>query len=184
MSKANEKWKRNIEHEVTHANKLVLDLLQLAKMDAGNYNSTPEKFDLNKEIKNHIELFKPKFSGTITYKSNTKSKTFLLSKQDILQVLDILLDNATKYGHKKITVVLNDDSIKVANDGTTISKKDLNKIFDRFYQTDKKKAPASALPSLVPSALKTIGKSIVTATKALQNSLSSSKLQQISQPIH
>ena len=139
VSKANEKWKRNIEHEVTHANKLVLDLLQLARMDAGNNNSTPEEFDLNKEIKNHIELFKPKFSGTITYKSSTKSKSFLLPKQDILQVFDILLDNATKYGHKKITVVLNDDSIKVTNDGATIPKKDLDKIFDRFYQTDKTK---------------------------------------------
>ena len=143
---------RNIEHEVTHANKLVLDLLQLAKMDAGNYNSTPEKFDLNKEIKNHIELFKPKFSGTITYKSNTKSKNFLLSKQDILQVLDILLDNATKYGHKKITVVLNDESIKVTNDGTTIPKKDLSKIFDRFYQTDKTK-DGSGLGLAIASAL-------------------------------
>ncbi len=139
VDKKNEKWKRNIEHEVTHANKLVLDLLQLARMDAGNNNSVPEEFDLNKEIKDHIELFKPRFSGTISYKSNAKSKTFLLPKQDILQVLDILLDNATKYGHKKITVVLNNDSIKVTNDGTTISKKDLSKIFDRFYQTDKTK---------------------------------------------
>ena len=152
VSKANEKWKRNIEHEITHANKLVLDLLQLARMDAGNNKSTPEKFDLNKEIKNHIELFKPKFSGTITYKSNTKSKSFLLPKQDILQVLDILLDNATKYGHKKITVVLNNNSIKVTNDGTTIPKKDLNKIFDRFYQTDKTK-DGSGLGLAIASAL-------------------------------
>lgn len=152
VSKANEKWKRNIEHEVAHANKLVLDLLQLAKMDAGNDNSTPEKFDLNKEIKNHIELFKPKFSGTITYKSSTKSKSFLLPKQDISQVLDILLDNATKYGHKKITVVLNDDSIKVTNDGATIPKKDLNKIFDRFYQTDKTKE-GSGLGLAIASAI-------------------------------
>ena len=152
VNKANEKWKRNIEHEVTHANKLVLDLLQLARMDAGNNNSTPEKFDLNKEIKNHIELFKPKFSGTITYKSNAKSKSFFLPKQDILQVLDILLDNATKYGHKKIAVVLNDDGIRVVNDGTTIPKKDLNKIFGRFYQTNKTKE-GSGLGLAIASAL-------------------------------
>ena len=35
VDKSNEKWKDNIEIEINHANKLVLDLLQLAKMDAG-----------------------------------------------------------------------------------------------------------------------------------------------------
>lgn len=141
VEKSNQKWVDNIETEITHANKLVLDLLQLAKMDAGSIAKTPpEKINLPAEIKKHIELFKPKFAGgKITFKSNAKTPEYLLPRQDFFQVLDILLDNATKYGDQKITVTLNQNSLTVANDGATIKKADLDKIFDRFYQTDKTK---------------------------------------------
>lgn len=134
----NAKWKTNIENEITHANKLVLDLLQLAKMDADSTNKTPaEQVDLATELQNHIDIFKPKSSGNITFKTSTKSTIHSLPKQDILQIIDILLDNATKYGDKKIAVTLKQDSLTISNDGATISKDDCEKVFDRFYQTDK-----------------------------------------------
>ncbi len=137
VDKENEKWKDNIETEITHANKLVLNLLQLARMDSGSVGKTEsEKFDLFAEIKNHIDIFKPKFSGKITFKSDAR-KEYSLPKQDVFQVLDILLDNATKYGNKKVTISLEQDNLTITNDGATIPKKDLAKVFDRFYQTDK-----------------------------------------------
>ncbi|MBR3236776.1 HAMP domain-containing histidine kinase [Candidatus Saccharibacteria bacterium] len=139
VKKDDEKWKNNIETEITHANKLVLSLLKLAKMDAGDLKKTPpEKFDLNSEIKKHIAIFSPKFSGKITFKPSAK-KSYTMPKQDILQVLDILLDNATKYGDQKIEITLSQNTLSISNDGTEIKKSDLNKIFDRFYQTDKTK---------------------------------------------
>ena len=132
------KWKDNIEYEITHANKLVLDLLQLAKMDAGSFDKTlVEKVNLSAEIKKRIEMFQPKFSGQISFKSAAKVKNKSLPKQDLLQILDILLDNATKYGKSTIAVTLRENSISVSNDGATISKHDAEKVFDRFYQTDK-----------------------------------------------
>ena len=140
VSKENEVWKNNVETEITHANKLVLDLLQLSKMDAGNINKNPsEQVDLDTIIKEHIEIFKPKFSGKITFKKEIKNTKDTLKKQDFLQVLDILLDNATKYGDKKISITLKQKELIVANDGTVIEKENLTKIFDRFYQTDKTK---------------------------------------------
>lgn len=138
VDKDSEKWKLHIENEIEHANKLVLDLLQLAKMDTGNIEkNASEKIDLNEEIKKRIEMFKPRFKGNITLKSKINNTTFMLPRQDILQVLDILLDNATKYGNKKILITLDKSSITVSNDGAKIPKKDLEKVFDRFYQTDK-----------------------------------------------
>lgn len=137
VSRDSQKWKDNIETEITHANKLVLDLLQLARMDAGETkDSVPEKINLKDELSGRIEIFKPKFDGKIVAKLNDKSE-YVLPKQDILQVVDILLDNAAKYGDKKITVVLESGRISVMNDGATISKENIGKIFDRFYQTDK-----------------------------------------------
>lgn len=140
VNKSNKKWKDNIETEINHANKLVLDLLQLAKMDAGSIDATkPEEVDLKQEIEKRIEIFKPKFAGKISFENSTKNSVVLLPRQDILQVLDILMDNATKYGDKKLSIDLSDEKIVVSNDGAGISKDDLEKIFDRFYQTDKTK---------------------------------------------
>ena len=138
VDKESEGWKNNIETEITHANKLVLDLLQLARMDAGSINkSASEKVNLNTIICEQIEIFKPKFKGKISFEKNAKNTEYNLPKQDFLQVLDILLDNATKYGEKKIKVSLDEDGITIMNDGATVKKDDLEKIFDRFYQTDK-----------------------------------------------
>lgn len=140
VSKESERWKSNIEDEINHANKLVLDLLQLAKMDAGNIEkSTTENTNLRLEIEKRIDVFKPKFNGSISLKDSSDNKIINLSKQDLIQVLDILLDNATKYGDKKISIVLDKNSLAVTNDGVTIPKKDQERVFDRFYQTDKSK---------------------------------------------
>ncbi len=140
ISKENEKWKSNIEDEINHANKLVLDLLQLAKMDAGNIEKgATEDINLKTEIEKRMKMFKPKFTGSISLKDSSDNKIIKLPKQDLLQVLDILLDNATKYGDKKISILLNKNGFAVTNDGATISKEDQEKIFDRFYQADKSK---------------------------------------------
>ncbi|MBR3248999.1 HAMP domain-containing histidine kinase [Candidatus Saccharibacteria bacterium] len=137
VSQDNRKWKDNVETEITRANKLVLDLLQLAKMDAGGASgSEAEKVDLGVELEKRVEMFRPKFGGKIDLRCKGETE-HLLPKQDILQVVDILLDNATKYGEKKVSVVLGQDRIEIINDGVTVAEKDQTKIFDRFYQTDK-----------------------------------------------
>ncbi len=139
VSKSSEEWKNNIETEITHANKLVLDLLQLARMDAGSINKNPsEQLDLNMIIGEHIEIFQPKFSGKIIF-DKSKKTSYVLPRQDFLQVLDILLDNATKYGNEKIEVKLDQNELSVTNDGAMVEERDLERIFDRFYQTDKTK---------------------------------------------
>ena len=139
VDKSNEKWCNNIEHEVAQASSLVSDLLSLARLDAGDThgNSKIENFDLASEIQEHIERFRPKFEGKITFKTSDAKKLYELPRQGILQVFDILLDNATKYGKKKIVVELSQDSLSVKNDGAKIDKSEREKIFDRFYQTDK-----------------------------------------------
>lgn len=140
VSKENEKWKSNIEDEISHANKLVVDLLQLAKMDAGNIKKgATQDINLKAEIEKRIDIFRPKFTGSISLKDSSDDKTINLPKQDLLQVLDILLDNATKYGDKKISIILDKNGFAVTNDGATIPKEDQEKIFDRFYQADKSK---------------------------------------------
>lgn len=138
IDKSNQKWQKNIESEITRANKLVLDLLQLARMDAkGSERRLAEEIDLDSEVLNLIEVHKPKFDGRIGFKNTGESEKYLLSKQDVMQVLEILLDNAIKYGDKKIDVRLSGNVLSIKNDGAVIPEKDTEKIFDRFYQVDK-----------------------------------------------
>lgn len=138
VNKKNEKWKANIESEITHANRLVLDLLKLAKMDADDDNETSrEQVNLGVVTNEHVEIFRPKFTGKMIFNNKAEDTERLLRKQDFLQVLDILLDNATKYASKKIVVTLNQDQLIVENDGAKVKEEDTQKIFERFYQVDK-----------------------------------------------
>lgn len=137
VDKKNIKWKQNIENEITHANKLVLDLLQLARIDTGSKRKTSEQFDFTTELKRCTELYRAKFTGKITFHDKAKIQNFKLPRQDVMQVANILLDNATKYGNKFVSVTVDPHGFTVTNDGATIAKADCEKIFDRFYQIDK-----------------------------------------------
>lgn len=140
VDEENERWKDNIESEIGHANKLVLDLLQLARMDAGEIGEKKlEKMDLAEEMKRRVEMFAPRFKGKIELKDKSEGKEWTLPRQEVLQVIDILLDNATKYGEKKIVAELGQNDIMISNDGCKVPKEEAEKIFDRFYQTDKTK---------------------------------------------
>ncbi len=138
LGKDAEPWAGNINKEIAHANTLILDLLSLARLDAGDTSKcTLTEVDLNEIVTKRIELFKPRFSGKMNLKGTKTSIETV--EQDLKQVLDILLDNAVKYGDKKINVEITDSLVTVKNDGTKIAPEDLNNIFDRFYQTDKTK---------------------------------------------
>ncbi len=138
VDKSSEKWKENIETEITRANRLVLDLLSLAKMDAGKSEKrVAENVDLKAEIEELVKLYAPKFKGKINFKAGEVSPQYLLPRQDMVQALEILLDNATKYGDKKVNIKLNAKTLSIKNDGAVVPKEDTEKIFDRFYQVDK-----------------------------------------------
>jgi two-component system phosphate regulon sensor histidine kinase PhoR len=67
-------------------------------------------------------------------------------KKRILEVLTNLTINAIKYGKKKGTVSLSfhdmEDNIivEVADDGIGIEKKDLPRVFERFFRVDKSRS--------------------------------------------
>lgn len=63
-------------------------------------------------------------------------------KQSLKQLFVILLDNAIKYSSSKTTVTITTKksdhsvSIDIADQGIGIEKKDISRIFDRFYRID------------------------------------------------
>ena len=138
------KWLNNIKTEAERMNKLVIDLLDLAKSEnindkqnysINNLSKIIEKTSLTFEslvYENKLEL-ETNIEDDIMYKCNSDK---------IKQLLGILLDNAIKHSNdnSKIFVNLyknkNNITLEVKNRGKEIPKEDQEKIFDRFYRAD------------------------------------------------
>lgn len=138
------KWITYIQNEVQSMNKLVNDLLTLAKME-NESKVQYQKFDLSKEVEMSVAVFKSMiYEKKIALESNIKSNIeFTGDKEDIKQVVSILLDNAIKHtdeGNKIIVNTLKDKNnieIEVKNQGTPIPQEERARIFERFYRVDK-----------------------------------------------
>ena len=138
------KWLNNIKSESERMNKLVINLLDLAKSE-----------DLNeKEVFNNINLSKLIETSVLSFESlafeNGIKLTYLIEENvmfncnsdRIRELLGILLDNAIKHtiDNENINVKMYKDKdyiiIEVKNKGKEIDKKDREKIFERFYRAD------------------------------------------------
>lgn len=138
------KWITYIKKEVQSMNKLVNDLLILARMENTN-NFNNQKFDLSKEAQMSVAVFE-----SMMYEKKIKLETnideaieFNGDKGDINQIISILIDNAIKHTDENNKIVVNvekektDIKIEVKNQGEPIPKEEQEKIFERFYRVDK-----------------------------------------------
>ena len=132
-----EPWSSNIDSELTRASALVNDLLLLARTDGRTVEAPKKDTDVAKIVRERAQLIEAR-AGNKKLSIDAPEKVVAhLNAADFRQVLDILLDNAVKYSAKKINVRLTNNCLIVENDGKTISADKINRIFDRFYQTDK-----------------------------------------------
>lgn len=144
MEPTENKWLDNIKSESERMNKLVTDLLDLAKSENMEIK---EKYNIN-NLSKIIEKTSLTFESLI-YENKLeiednidKDIMFSCNPDKIKQLLGILLDNAIKHSTKnsKITVNLYKDKnniiLEVKNKGKEITKEDQEKIFDRFYRVD------------------------------------------------
>ncbi len=139
-----DKWLTYIQKETQSMNKLVNDLLSLAKME-NTKNINYQKFDLSKEVQMAVAVFE-----SLIYEKEIKLKTnisegisFNGDKEDIKHLISIILDNAIKHTEKNNKIIVdvakekNDIKIEIKNQGEPIPEEEQEKIFERFYRVDK-----------------------------------------------
>ena len=130
----------NLE-EVTRLQALSDGLLRLAREDSRDIVLAPIALaDVVEEAISHYQ--KPAQRKHITIVPKVGSLVVHADRPGLVQVLDILLDNAIKYSPAKTTITVSgtrrgkDGLLSVTDEGPGISGKDLPLIFDRFYRAD------------------------------------------------
>ena len=148
MMNGDSKWTQNIHNQVDRLSSLVNSLVVFSRMEE---KDTVERthFDLTEALKLRIEDFDElanfqKKNIVADVDSNLK---YYGEKDSIIQLMDILLENAIKYAPEDsdISVKLNKNrryaTLKVSNKAD-VQKGDLSKVFDRFYRLDESRNSA------------------------------------------
>ena len=157
---------QSCNEEISRISGLVTDLEQLAKVENENLCLNKDDVDLlelARIVAGNFEMESMKKNITITVEG--PNAIVFADKDRLNQVLTNLVSNAIKYTFEsgKISVVIQDTEnegiISVQDNGIGIPEKDLPYIFERFYRTDlsRNRATGGAGIGL------TIVKSIVTA---------------------
>ena len=142
-----DKQKRYIYNVKVNANKLKLlidDMLDLADLDAGilTLNYAPVRlYDVVSEVLARHQALIAEKNHTIDV-NISRSLAIDCDQQKVIRVLDNIVFNAVYYmginGNIRIYVDDrgNDIIVTIGDDGVGISKKNLPKIFDRFFMVD------------------------------------------------
>lgn len=142
------KWIEYIDDEITRMSKLVNELLILTRLDNDSRREEVEAINLTEELKKIIE----EYSNLIDEKGLTltsklaKNIYFKGELTRIRQLINIFLDNAIKYNKPDgtISIILRKGEttfdLIFKDTGIGIAKKDVNKVFNRFFRSDLSRA--------------------------------------------
>jgi signal transduction histidine kinase len=138
---------RRISLASTQMRRLVQDLLDLSRIEAGQLSIRQERISLMALVKEACTLFQPQAAakGVRLECRVTEDLTPVAGdRHRVLQVLQNLVSNALKFvpagGAITVSVEWQDDVVRVnvADTGAGIADDDLTKVFDRFWRADRR----------------------------------------------
>ncbi|WP_378210643.1 sensor histidine kinase [Anoxybacteroides rupiense] len=145
-----QKMLHRLREEIKRMNKLMTDLLTLARADARNaaLELAKEAFDFRPHAERTLQLLADVAAKkSIELQFQAPEAAQMIGDADKLtQLLYILLDNAIKYtpngGHVTLSIHIEKAKqrrliISVKDTGIGIPKEEIGRIFDRFYRVDK-----------------------------------------------
>lgn len=137
------------QKETRRMARLIYELLDIAKMESGEFPLKISEFDINELIRIAVIKFENKISEkdlSVKVDFDEEKNIVVADKDKIEQVLINLIDNAIKFsnvgGTIKIYTYGHDGKVEVSikDNGKGISKEDKEHIWDRFYKADKSRS--------------------------------------------
>jgi two-component system sensor histidine kinase VicK len=133
--------------------RMINDLLSLSRMDAGNTPLQLEYVNFNELINFVLDRFdmmvvNQEKKYQIVREFTQRDLWVEIDTDKIIQVIDNIMNNAIKYSPDGGTITCrllethNNIVLSISDQGLGIPKKDLNRVFERFYRVDKARARA------------------------------------------
>lgn len=142
LENGDSKWTKNIQNQVDRLTSLVNSLVVFSRMEEKD-TAEKVKFNLSESLHVRIDDFEElaSFQKKHIIADIDNNIYYRGEQQAIVQLMDILLENAIKYATKEtnINVTLKKNKkyamMKISNQAN-VKKGDLRKVFDRFYRLD------------------------------------------------
>jgi signal transduction histidine kinase len=141
-----------IHEEAQRVLRMSQELLDLARVEAGQMPIHPTDVDLKALLEQELEIVRPRAAERgleLELKTPPDLRSIRADPERLHQIIDNLLDNAVKYASSGTPVEVKVDSslmsveISVAN-GVDHNAPDPDRIFDRFYRGDPSRSSSAA----------------------------------------
>lgn len=142
------KFTQSIQDNAERLSEMIEDLLELEKIEFGGLVPNKKKMNVLQQINIIIDSLQSlMFEKNIQLDNLISSEHVIKTDKDSFRtILSNLIANAIKYSPDGSTISLKssisetDITIEIADEGYGIEKQNLNRVFDRFYRTDKARA--------------------------------------------
>ncbi len=141
-----EQYLKIVIDEVRRLSRLVNDLLDLARFEAGENKTEFTRFDINELLRVNIIKFEQKITEKKLHINAwfEDEDCFVVAERDSIQrVITNLLDNAIKFSDEfgqidiKVVTRESDAVISIKDYGVGIAEEEQSLVWDRFYKADK-----------------------------------------------
>lgn len=141
-----DEYLERIKSEVLRLSRLVRQLLDISRIQAGDRKLEPTTFDICEVARQIVLSFEQKIEEKrldVEFECERDNMNVIADKDSIHQILYNICDNAVKFsrtgGKYRINITEKDKKVHVYvyNEGQGIDKEDLPFVFERFYKSDK-----------------------------------------------
>ncbi len=138
-----------VSNEVRRLSRMVVSMLNISKIEAGEIQLAATKYDVGKQIFETLLLFEQKIEEKhIEIEGFEKMRGVMIeADRDMLhQVIYNLFDNAVKFtpenGRITVSAVSSEyaTTVSILNSGAGVSEEEISRIFERFYKVDKSRS--------------------------------------------
>ena len=143
------RYLQTVSTEVKRLARIVVSMLNLSKIEAGEVSLSPVEYDISKQVFETLLSFERRIDEKNISIEGFEDMTPVVAYADrdlVQQVIYNLFDNAVKFTPENgtITVFVNDTEnetcVTIRNTGVSVSNDEISRIFERFYKVDKSRS--------------------------------------------